>query len=244
MSNSRIFIAILIASLASTTAVAQLYKHVDERGRVIYSDAPPTTNSEVKTLTKQGRVAAKQDAALTSDQQKAAEIEAARRKEADRLYNEQRRRDLTLIATYTSDRDIEVALSRNIEPIDARTRSAQERITALETKEQDIANEMEFYKAGKRKVTKGKEAKDAKAPEVPPDLIAQAANTAREKQQLIDSIAKNDRDVTELKARFAADKARWQALRGGVLPGNNPEPQFQTAKADDARTAVAAPAKK
>lgn len=245
--KSHFLLAALVAALTgSTVGYAQLYKHVDEKGRVIYSDAPPSTSSEVKTLTKQGRVTGKQDAALTPEQVKAQESEAARRKEADRLYNEQRRRDLTLIATYTSERDIEVALGRNIEPVEARTRSAQERIKALEVKQQQIADEMEFYKAGKKKLQKGKDGKDAKVPEIPPELKAQADNTDREKNQLIDSIARNDKEIVDLKLRFAADKARWNALRTGILPGNSPEPQFQMAKLDEPKAAPAAtpPAKK
>jgi hypothetical protein len=203
---------------------AQLYKHVDEKGRVIYSDAPPTTNNEVKTLTKQGRVSGKQDAELTAEQLRQKEQEVARKKEQDRLFNEQRRRDLTLLATYTSERDIEVALTRNIDPINNRTKSASERLTALEQKEQQIADEMEFYKAGKRR---GKETKV----EVPADLVAQSKAVTREREQLKLAIEGNEKEIVGLKERFALDKSRWQNLRKGTLPGHNPEPQFQMAEA-------------
>jgi Domain of unknown function (DUF4124) len=229
-------VLVLSMSMAGTTSAQQLYKHVDEKGRVVYSDAPPATNNEVKSLTKGGRVSTAQEATLTPDQVRQREAEIARKKEADRLFNEQRRRDMTLLATYTNTRDIDLALTRNLQPIDARTRSAQERLDAIEVKEKQINDEMEFYVAGRRKT------KDAKPTEVPAELLAQQQALTREKAQIKLAITRNDQEIVATRERFTADKERWQKLQTGILPGQSPEPQFQMAKADGGDPAKATPA--
>ena len=143
----RILCALLLSSLPFTTTVAQqLYKWVDKDGKVHYTDSipPDQVNQGRKELTKQGRVAGETEAALTTEQRLAREQELARQKAEQKLYADQKRRDQTLLATYSSESDIDLARARNLEPVDGRIKSAMQRLKDLEVKEKQIAEEMEF----------------------------------------------------------------------------------------------------
>lgn len=110
-------VAALAAALMLTSTVgwAAAYRWVDEKGKVHYSDIPPTSNGRgYVELSAQGR---------TVRQVESAEARARRAAEAGRLAEEDRRKreraqqDAALLATYRSAAEIEVAKQRalNIE---------------------------------------------------------------------------------------------------------------------------------
>ena len=57
-------------------------------------------------------------------------------------------------ATYSAEKEFDIARDRNIEPLQGRIKSAQERIKAVDKRAKELEDEMEFYKAGKSKASK------------------------------------------------------------------------------------------
>jgi chromosome segregation ATPase len=147
------------------------------------------------------------DPTPTPEQLRTREEEAAKRKEADRAVAEAKRRDMALLNTYSSDHEIDVARDRNIEPIRGRIKSAQERIDALDKRLAQLDEEMEFYKAGKRKT---KNSTDAP----PPMLVADRERAQKEREGLLAGIASNEKEIVAVRERYESDKRRFAELKG------------------------------
>jgi hypothetical protein len=187
---------------------------------VHYTDTipPDQVDAGSKEMTKQGRVTKETEAAPTPEQRKAREQQLAKEKATQKLYSDQKRRDQALLATYASEADIDVARNRNLAPIEGRIKSANQRLADLDVKDKQIADEMEFYKAGKRQT-----GKEAKTPEIPKNLLAQSDAVKQERANLRESIKRSEQEIVDTKARFARDKSRWLLLKGGLFPGQSLE---------------------
>jgi hypothetical protein len=96
---------------------AATYKWVDEKGVVHYTDKlPPDAVDKASTeLSKQGVPVNKTDKALTPEQRRAKEQEAEKAKENARLQEEIARRDRALVASYTSEAEIDLARNRSLQ---------------------------------------------------------------------------------------------------------------------------------
>ena len=94
---------------------------------------------------------------------------------------------------------------RNIAPIKGRIKVANERIAAVDKRVKQIEDEMEFYKAGKGKSGKGKEA--------PEHLKADLERVKKERVTLEKSLSDYDREIAALTAKYEVDKQRWLALK-------------------------------
>jgi hypothetical protein len=157
-----------------------------------------------------GAILRRIDPTPTSDQLKTMREENDRKREAERIASEQKRKDMALVSTYASEREFDVARERNLDPIRGRISLAQERLKAIDVRQAKIAEEMEFYKAGKTK--KGTDA-------APPYMLVQERDRlAHEKQQLVASLASSESEMAGLKSRFDADKQRWIEIKTGVTP--------------------------
>ena len=213
----------LIAALGASFAQGA-YRCVDEKGTTHVGDVPPPAcaNVPVYEVSRTGNVIKRIDPTLTPEQVKAKNEAAAKAKEEEKVAAEQKRKDLALIATYSNEKDIDIARDRNVDPVKSRIANAQDRGKAIDKRMKELEEEMEFYKSGPGK------GKGAKTKEVPPQLLADHERLAAEKSTLAKSIAGYEREVLEISARYAADKARWTelktnpTLRGQVmLPANS-----------------------
>src|SRR5262249_51534579 len=138
---------------------------------------------------------------------KAKAEEAAKKKETDKAMGEQKRKDMALLNTYATEKEFDVARDRNIDPVKARIASAQERIGAVDKRKKEIEEEMEFYKAGKSK---------GKGSDTPKVLQGDLERVQAEKVALVSSIARYEKEIEEIKAKFDVDKKRWLDLKSGV----------------------------
>jgi hypothetical protein len=186
------------------------FRCVDEKGVTHIGDTPPAACGSVvmQEFKPDGRVIRKIDPTPTPEQAKALAVEQERKREADKRAGEQKRKDAALLSTFSSEREFDVVLERTINPIRSRMKGAQERIAAIDTRQQKIEEELEFYKAGKSKASK-------KSDEAPPTLVAEQERLFFEKQTLVNGLAANEKDIRELTERFEADKQRWTRIRGG-----------------------------
>jgi len=200
------------------SAASAAYKCVDEHGITQIGDVPPAgcANVVIYEVGRSGVVLRRIDPTPTPEQVKVRTAERERRAEAERAAAEQQRKDQALLNTYGSEHEIDVARDRNIEPIRNRIASANERLDSVQEREKKLGEEMEFYKAGKRKgKPKGKEAE--RTIEAPPALVAEVQRIQGEKANLHQALEGYDRQIAEVRARYEGDRQRWLALKSGSI---------------------------
>jgi hypothetical protein len=198
---------LLIAVLAATHAGAA-YKCVDERGITHVGDTPPPGCAKVimYEINRAGQVLREIPPTLTPEQVKQKQAEDAKRREAERIAAEQKRKDTALLQTFSSEMEFDIVRDRNIEPLRARIRTAQDRIKDVDKRLKEVEEEAEFYKAGKKKSRKE---------ETPKSLIDERDRLNAEKARLGKSIVGAEKEIEEIREKFDVDKRRWVALKSG-----------------------------
>ena len=200
-------LCIAIAAFATTGAGAA-YRCVDAKGITHIGDTPPPGCSSVMMyeVSPSGKVLRSIEPTLTPEQVKARQAEVEKRKESDKAAAEQKRKDLALLSTFSTEKEFDVARDRNIDPIKGRIASVQDRIKAVETRQKKIEEEMEFYKAGKSKAGKTRE--------VPANLTDDLKRTQAEKSALVGTILGYEKEIEQVRTKFDTDKKRWMDLKG------------------------------
>ncbi len=198
---------LLLAALVAAPAVQAAYKCRDEKGITHIGDTPPAgcANVVMYEISRSGNVLRTIEPTLTPEQVKAKREAEERAKEAAKAADEQRRKDIALLSTYSSEKDFDTTRDVNLKPVESRQRSAKERLQAVEKRLKELDNEMEFYKAGKSKTAKTREA--------PPQLVSDLERTRTEKATLEKSLVGLDREMAEIRAKADTDKRRWVELK-------------------------------
>ena len=180
-------------------ANAQSYRCTGKDGKKYYGQTIPDqcVGQMVEQLDPQGLVvrrienqSAEEKAAKKADEKKKAE-EAAAKKEDDR-------RNRALLATYSSDKDIEEARARALADNQLAMKDTERRIDEIKKRQAQLASEMEFYK------------KNPAPPKLQNDV--KAAQTDLEAQQTLLEVKK--KEVDSINARYDEDKKRFAALTG------------------------------
>ena len=224
---------ILAASLLLHAPLAgAVYKCVDEKGVTRIGETPPDECAKVVMyeVKPNGQVIRRIDPTPSPEQLQQMKEDGERKRAADKIAAEQKRKDSALIYTYANEREFDVARDRNIEPIRGRIRAGEDRLKAIDAREKKIAEEMEFYKAGKKKNPKA----GAKADEPPPMLVAEQEKLQKERETIKATMASQEKEIEALKVRFDSDRKRWLALKAG-------ESGAKDASAKDVSAAAAAP---
>lgn len=201
--KSPIFI-MLAAALALATSgasgAAKLYKWVDEKGQVHYTESiPPEYNNNGNTeMDKRGRVLKKNDAVAPPDPTKLSDQEVARKRADMKRLAEQRRRDHALINTYTTEAEIDVARDRNLQlPIQA-IKGIEPRLKASWARLEALKKQTEPY------------AKDGKP--VPDGLKEDIALQEKEVALFEAELRAKQTEATHIREKYDADKARFREL--------------------------------
>lgn len=187
----------LFLVLAAQPAQAKMYKWVDAQGNVHYTDTPPPEsagqgNSEVK---KSGTVVKRTES--TEEREKRLAAEAAE-KERKKAAAEQARKDRALLATYTSEREIDLARDRALEHHNLIIKSAEARLKQLEPGLKELENKVKAAtKGGKPAPQHLQEQYDAKRAEV------------EEAQRIIKT---NQEAKIKVRERYEAEKLRFREL--------------------------------
>lgn len=204
---------ILAAALMYAPFAGAVYKCVDEKGITRIGETPPDECAKVVMyeVTPGGQVIRKIDPTPTAEQVQQMKADGERKRAEDKAAAEQKRKDMALINTYSSEKEFEVARDRNIEPIRGRILASEDRLKAIEAREKKIAEDMEFYKSGKKKNAKA----GGKSDEPPPMLVAEQEKLAKERESILASNAAHEKEIEALKVRFEADRKRWIALKSG-----------------------------
>ena len=203
MMNSRLLMVTMVLSAAfSLNAEAKLYKWVDSNGTTHYGETVPPeyANREAVKLEK-GRIQQRVDTRSKPGQKQTARDPAA---EKDRI--EAERHDNALLNTYSSEKEIDLARERNLQQVEARTNSFSVLLKSAQENLASLQQEAEKMTKQGRKVFKSLEE----------DIVEANAHIAKLENDLNQSL----KETEAVKARYAADKARYRELKG-LTPKNN-----------------------
>ncbi len=196
---SSLLVAAVISLLASSPAVAGMYRWVDGNGRVHYSDTLPSTyqQSGATEMSKQGNVIKR----TQSEAERRAQAE--REAEQKRIQDEQQKQaqlDRALTQTYTTEAEIDLARDRALENYKLMIRGAEIRAKAVDTNLADLRTRIENIEKAGRKVG--------------PGLQEQLDQSVRESDELKRTIQKNQDGMLHVREKYAADKMRFRELTG------------------------------
>jgi len=187
-------------TLLSLSASAALYKWVDEKGRVQYSDKPPAESGKGGVeMSNRGVVKKKLDTALTPEEKRAQEEEAARRRAEQQEAFAKRRADNALLQSFSSVQEIDMKRDRELQAIDAIVSNlkGQER-TLLDRLNDDRRRVEAQAKRGKPPADGVKE-----------DL----ARTEAEVKVVRDEIHRRTQEAADTKVKYEVLKRRYIELR-------------------------------
>lgn len=190
--------AIAAAFACASPAVAQkLYKWTDENGKVHYTDKAPDPARGGTQLDKQGRPVRSIEPAPTPEQVRAKEAEAERNKAAAKEQEVSARRDRALLASFTTEAEIDLARARAVATVESQIESAQAYLAQLTRRKQDI--DLRKAKLGDKPVP------------LPLERESEVANSEYAKNS--DLVAQKKRELATVTARYDADKLRWRELK-------------------------------
>jgi hypothetical protein len=200
MLRAAFVIAIAALPLA---AQAQSYRCTGKDGKKYYGQAvpPQCLGQPVEQLNAQGLVVKRYDAAASAAEREKKVAEEEERKKREAVSKEEGRRNRALLATYTSEKDIEQARARALKDNEAAVKDIERRIGGLRKRQEEIKKEMDFFQ-GKNK---------------PPAKLAQDMQSAefdiKTQQELM---ATKQREVATINQRYDEDKKRYIDLTKGA----------------------------
>ena len=197
--------AALIIAIAALpiAAEAQTYRCVGKDGKKYYGQSVPTQclGMPVEELNAQGMVSRRFDAAASAAERDKKAAEEEERKKREAITKEEGRRGRALLATYTSEKEIENARGRALEENQAAVRDVEGKIGVIKKRQGDLAKELDFYQ-GKNKPPVRLE-QDIKNAEI--DLKAQEGLLTAKKKE-----------VDSINAKYDDDKKRYIELTKGA----------------------------
>ncbi|MCU0810527.1 MAG: DUF4124 domain-containing protein [Thiobacillaceae bacterium] len=195
MRNTAFSLALLAA--CAGTAQAQMYRWVDGNGRVHYSDTLPQNYQKSGTaeMNKQGLVIRR----TQSEAERMAEIaREAEQLKIERQKAEQARLDRALLATYTTEAEIDLARDRALEHHKLAIRGAETRAKAVEANLAELRTRISKIEKSGRPVS--------------PDLQSQLAQIHKESLELKRTILNNEEAMFQVREKYEADKLRFREL--------------------------------
>ncbi|MEW6688092.1 MAG: DUF4124 domain-containing protein [Pseudomonadota bacterium] len=194
--------ALAIALLALPLAAgAQTYRCVGKDGKKYYGQSvpPQCLGQPVEQLNAQGRVVKRFDAAATAAEREKKAAEDVERKKREAISKEEGRRNRALLATYTSEKDIEQARARALRENELAMADIEKRIAGLKQKQETLKKKMG---ESKDKAETGRMQQD----------IKNADFDIKTQEQLLETKKK---EVAAINARYDDDKRRYVELTKG-----------------------------
>lgn len=227
----RLISTLLLVSSAAislgATAQMRIYCCDDANGRKVCGDfLPPACQGRAyEERDNRGFISKTVEAPLTAEQQARRDAELARKEEEKKKAAEERRRTLALLATYSSEKDINSARDRALAEVDKNMKQAQQRLEDAKKKKQKLDSDKEFYK--------GKP--------LPDQVKAQIRDNEAEIKAQQAAVDAKVKEMEEVRTRFAEEKKRYLELTGKKSAEATPAAAPATAPAA-APAAPAAPA--
>lgn len=193
----RTALAIVLLAVAFA-ASAQTYRCVGKDGKKYYGQSVPPAclGQPVEQLNAQGRVVKKFDAAATAAEREKKAAEEEERKKRETVSKEEGRRNRALLATYTSEKDIEQARARALRENELAMADIEKRIASLKQKQASVKKKMGETKDKAEAVRMDQDVKNAEF-----DITTQ--------EQLL---ATKKKEIEAINARYDEDKKRYLEL--------------------------------
>jgi len=198
--------ALMIAPLAADAQQkgdSFTYRCTGKDGKKYYGSTIPTPclGQPIDQLNMRGMLVKRIDPEGDEKARLEKEAEEKRLREEDAAKKEALRRNRALLATYTSEKDVDAARRRALAENQKAVKEAEQRIEALKKRRAGYDKELEFYKDGNKPPAKLQE--DIRATEV--DIEATQGLLASKRKQ-----------TEAINAKYDEDKRRYVELtRGG-----------------------------
>ncbi len=199
--RTAILVAMLALAAAQPALGQKMYKCIDAKGKVYYTQLPPSEclGKGTEELSRQGQVIKRHDAALTPQQEAAREAERRKKQEDEIAAREERRKNQALLNTYSSEGDIEEARSRALKDNELAVKETEKRVDGALKRRKAFEAEKEFYA---KKTLPAKLQDDIKNNEI----------ELKNQQELL---AARKKQAAEINAKYDGDKKRYLELTKG-----------------------------
>src|SRR2546422_2713704 len=202
-SRTIMFLCSTLLAVAPAAAQERMYKCVDAKGKVYYTQVPPPEclGRDTQELNKSGTLIRKNPAAipLTPAQEQAREAERKKKIEDEERSKEERRKNLALLNTYSNERDIEDARTRALKEAQGAIEDTERVIAGARKRRQELETEKEFY---------------VKKP-MPFKLKQEITNNEIEIKNQIVLLDAKKKEISTINAKYDEDKRRYVELTSG-----------------------------
>jgi hypothetical protein len=175
------------------------YRCVGKDGRKHYGQTipQPCVGLPVELISKSGTVVRRIDPKADEEARLAKEADAEKKKEMEIADKETARRNQALLATYTSEKDVEEARTRALRDHQAQVQEIERRVDEIRKRQARFEKDLAVYKEA------GKGAPPARLNEE----ITNAAIDLKAQQSLLDAKKK---EAATINARYDEDKRRYK----------------------------------
>lgn len=191
-----------LALLQVPASEARVYCCKDARGQQVCGDVLPAACADrgYRELNSQGATVKQVEAPMTEAQRAKRDADAKKARDEEMVRQEQRRRDTTLLNTYTSEREIDAARDRRIADI-------EELLSRLREQQQTLSERH-------KKLEKDAAVFTAKGKRVPSGIKDRLDTNGEDLRQIGENIAQKERDLVDTRKRFEEDRARFREIAG------------------------------
>ena len=199
--NARILALAVLSLLAPLAADAQSFRCTGADGKRYYgSSIPPQCYGRpVEQLSAQGTVVKRIDPQAAEKERRAKAAAEAKKKEQEAATREEARRNHALLATYTSEKDIDQARARALDENTKAVRDVELRVEGIRTRQSGYQKELEKHPGGE-------------PPAKLRDDMVTAENDLKANLQLLET---KKREAESITARYDEDKKRYIAITRG-----------------------------
>jgi hypothetical protein len=195
-------LAVFLLLCATAPALAQtpqrMYKCVDAKGKVYYTQLPPREclGRDTQELNKSGVVVKRTERAPATSETKETEADRKKKAEAAEKEREERRKNTALLNTYASEKDIEDARKRALDEAQAAIESTEKTIAGAQKRKLELESEKEFY---------------TKKP-MPGKLKQEIANNEIDIKNQTALLEAKKSEIAKINAKYDEDKRRYVEL--------------------------------
>ncbi len=202
-SRTMVFLCVTLLALAPAAAQERMYKCIDAKGRVYYTQVPPPEclGRDTQELNKSGTLIRRNPAVipLSPAQEQAREAERRKKIEDEEKSKEERRKNLALLNTYSSEKDIEDARARALAEAQGAIEDTEKGIAGAQKRHQELEAEKEFY---------------VKKP-MPFKLKQEITNNEMQIRNQTVLLDAKKKEINTINAKYDEDKRRYVELTSG-----------------------------
>jgi hypothetical protein len=181
------------------SATQMTFRCTGKDGKRYYGSTVPQAcyGQLVEQLNSQGMVVRRIDPQGDEKQRAAKEAEAVHKRQRETAARESSRRDRALLATYTSEKDIEVQRLRALAENQRAVKDVEARIQDIKKRQGSYDRELAFYPA----------------PQNPPQKLLQDIKVAEgELETNLGLLAMKKKEIEQINARYTEEKRRFAQL--------------------------------